>query len=350
MPPDQRECARSGFDPVANEQCPTRRNGTAWRKPCFRTPVRLRATASGRTPASHDLIDSRHRWRVLRARVRGGQHQGTRIPSGLLTCGVCTLATSWRVYIVSHERVYPAMYEHDPLWSTQHYTFVNVGPGTLVDAENLPVVRQLDLPNARPLGKHWAESEAIYNIYRSGAYRDVDFVGFLQYDKEFRLRKRRLGLRAGSTNITARIQAALTGQSRCHISFETHSTKWDYNQRIMADVNDTETLVGNGRNCYEYILDDYNEFFGRAFTLDDVLRRRRINLCSCFLLDVGGFERMMEFFSWVVESGRLDVFDQQRRHRLQGGLAERYFGIFLLFEYDHFVDIDLHHRNLKAVV
>jgi len=241
------------------------------------------------------------------------------------------------------------MYERDPLWSTEHYTFLNVGTDALLNAEHVPVIRQADLPNARLLGKHWAESEAIYNLYRSGAYRDLDFVGFLQYDKEFRLRKRRLGMVAGSTDITARIQAALAGQSRCHVSFETHSTRWDYRQRIMADVNDTETLVGSGRNCYSYILDDYNEFFGRSLTLDDVLRRRRINLCSCFLVGVRGFERMMAFFSWVVESRRLEVFDQQRRHRLQGGLAERYFGIFLIFEYDRFVDLDHHHRNLKVV-
>jgi len=263
---------------------------------------------------------------------------------------VYAVETAWRVYIVAHERIYPEMYQHDPLWGPQHYTFLNVGTGNLTGADDVAVVRQSDLPRARLLGKHWAESEGIYNLFRSGIYRDLDFVGFLQYDKEFRLRKRRLGRVGGSTNITQRIEASVAGRSRGHVSFETHSTRWDYGQRIMADATDTETLVGNGRNCYDYILDDYNEFFGRSFTITDVLQRRRINLCSCFLIDVGGFEKMMTFFSWVVESGRLEVFDQQRRHRLQGGLAERYFGIFLLFEYDRFVDLDLHHRNLKAVV
>jgi len=255
---------------------------------------------------------------------------------------------NWRVFIVAHDRVHEEMYAGDPLWNPTNYSFLNVGNGTLIGSGTFQVVQQRDLPNARSLGKHWAESEGIYNIYRSGRYQDYDFVGFLQYDKELRLKKRRLGLFPGATNITERVNRSLSREVACHISFETHETQWDFNQRILADERYPETLVGSGRNCYDYILTDYNRFFGTSYSMDDVLRHRYINLCSCFLVDVATFEKMMSFFSTVVESGRLDVFDKQRRHRLQGGLAERYFGMFLLFEYSTFVNLNLHHRNLKG--
>ena len=257
---------------------------------------------------------------------------------------------TWKVFIVCHDRVYAEMYRHDPMWNTTNYAFVNVGQGDLRGAEQLPVIRQTDLPDARALGKQWAESEAIYNIYRSGIYREVDYVGFLQYDKELRLRRRRFGILPGPTNVTERVQRAISQQSRCHVSFETHPTRWDYEQRIMADERFPETLVGDGRNCYDYIISDYNRFFGTKYTVTDVLDRSRINLCSCFLVDREGFERMMAFFCDVVTSGRLEAFDTRRRHRLQGGLAERYFGLFLLLEYENFVDLNLHHRNLKPGV
>jgi len=241
------------------------------------------------------------------------------------------------------------MYARDPLWSPDNYSFLNVGTGSLTGPSSFQVIQQLDLPNARSLGKHWAESEGVYNIYRSGLHRDYDFVGFLQYDKELRLRRRRLGILPGASNITARANAALAWKDRWHVSFETHGTTWDFNQRIMADESRPETLVGDGRNCYFVILDDYNEYFGTSFTIDDILVRPRINLCSCFLIDTKSFDKMMGFFGWVVDSGHLEMLDPQRRHRLQGGLAERYFGIFLLLEYSSFTDLDLHHRNLKPV-
>lgn len=254
----------------------------------------------------------------------------------------------WKVFVVAHERVVPEFLHVDPDWRPDNWAVINVRAKPLRETAGLPVIRQEDLPAYRPLGAHWAESEAIYNLYRSGLHQDLDFIGFLHYDVELRLARRTGFLPRRRTDVTQRVEAHLAGRHRAHVSFATFGTREDYDQRILADISRPETLVGDGVNCYDYILADYNEYFGETKTRDDFFAARQINLCSLFLIDVPAFERMMAFFAWVVDSRKLDVFDTLHRHRLQGGLAERYFGLYLAFNSPGLLDLSLKHHDLKA--
>jgi hypothetical protein len=240
------------------------------------------------------------------------------------------------------------MYVNDPKWNPSNYTAINVSTQPLALERACPVINQFDLPRSRHLGAHWAESEAIYNYYLNDLHRGMDFVGFIHYDMELRLRGWRLKRLVGSRSITQRINDWVADRESGHISFETHSPAGDYGQRIMADFDHTEVLVGDGVNCYDKILADYNEYSKSTRTLAELLRRPKINLCSSFLVDTPTFVRMMRFFDWVVSTRDLDALDQSRRHRLQGGLAERYLGVFLLFEYPTLTDMSLVHHNLKG--
>lgn len=255
----------------------------------------------------------------------------------------------WKIYIVSHKEIFDDMYIGDPLFNNENYIFLNVGPNKkLENGSKYQCINQNKLIGFEPLGKWWAESEGIYNIWKSGIYKDLDYIGFLQYDKEFCLVKRTL-FRKNRTNITERINKVL---QKCgkkgHISLETHDIVWDYNQRILADVNKPNTLQGEGYNCYYYILDDYNTYFGTKYTIEDVLKQKKINLCSCFLVDIETFEKMMGFWDYVVRSRRLEQFDTEHKYRIQGGLAERYYGIFLALEQMDMEDISIVHKFLRG--
>lgn len=253
----------------------------------------------------------------------------------------------WKIFIVGHKRIYEELYRNDPGFNYDNYWVLNVGEHDRIEgAEKFTCIRQKDLTDFYSLGKWWAESEGVYNIWRDGGWRDLDFIGFIHYDKELRLTSRHL-IKAHNTNITDRINKYLSGKTRAHISFETYKTKTIYNQRILADVSQPEILTGvEGVNCLDYILEDYNKYFGKDYSRKDLLRRRHINLCSCFMIDVATFHKMMGFFDWVVKSHKLEQFDKKHRNRMQGGLAERYFGVFLIFEYTTFADISLiHHYN-----
>lgn len=253
---------------------------------------------------------------------------------------------NWKIYIAAHKAVHDSMYENDPEFNTENYIILNVGSSVKMENEDkYSHLNQRSLNHYKELGKQWAESEGIYNIWRSKIYKSLDFVGFLHYDKELKLIKKDLFGRQ-RTNITERIQKYLQGKTRAHISFETHDIVKDYQQKILADITKPNVLAGDGLNCYDYILGDYNTFFQTNYLIDDLFEKKKINLCSCFLIDIAGFEKMMGFFNWVVLSGKLDSFDTEHENRLQGGLAERYFGVFLAFEYDECKDLSLiHHYN-----
>lgn len=249
----------------------------------------------------------------------------------------------WKIYIVGHKKIYDEMVTHDSGFNNDNYCFLNVGQNSrLENSEKYCCINQRDLPNFVSIGKYWAESEGIYNIWRSGIYKNLDYIGFLHYDIELRLCKK-FFIRS-NTDITKRINRYINKRERAHISFSTFRTKMDIGQKFMVDVNRPNEVTGDDHNCYEYILADYNEYFDAGYTLNDFLQHKNINLCSCFLIDVQAFDKMMGFFDWIVSSHKLDIFDTEHKYRFQGAMAERYFGFFLLFEYRKMLDLSLVHQ------
>lgn len=250
----------------------------------------------------------------------------------------------WKIYIVTHDSLYKQMYFHDAYFGEKNYEVLNVGEGNVKDSLNLPVVNQRELSNYQQQGKWWAESEGIYNLWKSKRWKKMDHIGFIHYDLELRLDDRVSGF--PRTNITGRINDYLRDRARAHISFETHDFETDYNQHIMADYRFPNSLTGDGKNCYDYILDVYNHFYGTNITVDDLRKLKQINLCSCFLIDTTSFNEMMLFWDYVVQKGDLERFDPNHLYRLQGGLAERFFGVWLMLHYSEMLDVSLvHHYN-----
>lgn len=253
---------------------------------------------------------------------------------------------NWKIFIVSHEKLYQKMYFYDKGFNNINYSIINVGKNdTVLNAGTLECVNQYDLVNSVKLGKWWAESEGIYNIWRSKTFLSYDFIGFIHYDYELKLRKSSCKDDFLSYQVTNLIDSKLEECNKdvC-IGFESYNPKVDYNQKILADVNQPETLVGQGMNCYDYILADYNSFFHTNYTLNDFYDKKSVNLCSAFLMDTVHFDEMMHFWDSIVQSGKLMVFDTLHRHRLQGGLAERYFGVYMMFAYEYSHEIPLIHH------
>lgn len=249
----------------------------------------------------------------------------------------------WKIYIVGHKKIHDELMEGDKQFNNLNYTFLNVGElDRLENSEKYSCINQRELSNYVSLGKHWAESEGIYNIWRSQTHKQFAYIGFLHYDIEFKLTKKFCP--GGSTNITKRIEKYIRGRQKAHISFATYNTKEEYAYKMLMDPSRPNEVVGDGLNCYDQILADYNQYFKTSYTLEDFFARKYINLCSCFLIDVPAFDKMMGFFDWLVTSRKLDIYNTERRNRFQGGMAERYFGVFLLFEYDKSLNLSLVHQ------
>ena len=260
-----------------------------------------------------------------------------------------TPRTRWQIFVVAHRGVPSQFFRRDPGFTSSTYTMLNVGATVDKLGENFPTINQTELKNYSPLGPQWAESEAILNIFRSGLHKKLDYIGFLQYDKELVFKNWWRRSMVNRRGVTASINRRVAKMSALHISFETASFQWDYRQKIMADFARPDSLTGDGLNCYDKILEDLNLYLGSNFEISDLLGRGKVNLCSCFLVDRGTFEGMMSFFEWVVNTRNLDILDSERRFRIQGGLAERYFGVFLALQGPGMIDYDLPHHDLKAL-
>lgn len=252
----------------------------------------------------------------------------------------------WTVYIITHKHIFPWLYTKDKDFNRSNYRFVS-SSSNRINKTNSLLYQLTDLtrePGFIPLGDHYAESEAMYNIFKNPKfYSSLNYIGFLHYDFEFVSAD-------GSCNITKQINRYLQDKIKAHISFSTSNTSGVYHMRMLADVNQPDTLFGSGYNCYDYILNDYNHYFHTNLTLEDMFRKQSINMCSSFLMDIETFLKMMGFIAYVIESGKLNVFDTLHQYRIQSHLMERYYSVFLLFEYDQSLNLTLPHLgHLKSI-
>ncbi|MCX7887718.1 MAG: DUF4422 domain-containing protein [Verrucomicrobiae bacterium] len=269
----------------------------------------------------------------------------------------------WKIFIHCHNAIFPEMYANDPDFSAEHYTFLRLGQHSL----DCPAGKDYQVISERDFPHHWddpnyAELTGLYCVYRNGLYNSLDYVGFSHYDKEHRLlsasasfdidklEKARYTHEVARkpsktpTDVTARISNIIAAHSQVHISLESHKFEKIYRQRVLMDPVHPNRFVGDGPNCIDRILADYNEYYNTHYTLADVARDGFLNMCNCFVTPVELFEKLMKFITPIMESRRLEIFDTGRKHRLQGGLLERYVAVFFALENIPKVDLSLLHQ------
>jgi Fe-S cluster biosynthesis and repair protein YggX len=242
---------------------------------------------------------------------------------------------NWIIYIITHRDLYKEMYAKDSSFSFARYKFINTSVDRIQGKyPEFPIVNLSDQQDYIPLNQRYSESQVIYNAYKNGWHKDLDFIGFLQYDKE-------LILSNGESNITQQIDNYLNGRKKAHISFCAHhiSTILSIDGRNLKPTAE-EPHPG----LLHYVLRQYNNFFHTQYSIDDLLERIHINMECCFLMDTETFEKMMVFCSNIIEKTDFSTFKNR-----PGTIMERCYGLFLAFEYDHFLDLSLpHHRELTS--
>jgi hypothetical protein len=271
---------------------------------------------------------------------------------------------TWKVFILCHNTILDDMYEKDPDFSAEHFEFLKLGRHDLRynPAKGYRVSSELDYP-VHLDAPNYAELTGMYCVYKNRLHDGLDYVGFSHYDKEHRLigsggavnisaleavrllaevKRRRVD---GPMDITERIRRLVDVPSPVHVSLESHDFRKIYGQRVLMDDRQPDAFVGEGVNCIDRILEEYNGFFGTRFTLEDVARDGFLTMCDCFVTPVDRFEKLMSFLTPVIESRKLDIYDTGRRHRLQGGLLERYVAVFFALEKIEKVDMTIVHRN-----
>jgi hypothetical protein len=241
---------------------------------------------------------------------------------------------NWKIFIVTHGPVVEDYYANDPDFSFDNFVLFNVS-NTQITHNKFHVLNKSDILNYVELGKWYAEAEVIYNISKCRLYNGLDYIGFFHWDYELKCFDPSVGYHV-SKAIESYINKAIP-----FISFSTFDFMYAYNLKVMLDVNYPNQCYGDGKNCFDAILEEYNVYYGKNILLDDI-KGKQINLCSAFLVEKNVFEDLMGFYTYIIDKGYLNQFDNRHEYRFQGVIMERYIGVFSS-QYD-LVSIPLNHH------
>lgn len=245
---------------------------------------------------------------------------------------------SWKIFIVTHGPVVENYYSNDPGFSYNNFVLFNVS-NTSIKHDKFEVLNKSDISGYIELGKWYAEAEVIYNVFKCGLHKGIDYVGFVHWDYELKCFEPTIGYQ-----VSKAIESAIEKGTE-FISFSTFDFRYAYNLKVMLDINYPNQCYGEGKNCFDAILEEYNEYYRKSILLDDI-KEKHINLCSAFLMKKNVFEYLMSFYIYIIDKGYINQFDTQHEYRFQGGLMERYVAVFSS-QYD-MVSIPLdHHYNHK---
>lgn len=230
------------------------------------------------------------------------------------------------LFVIFHSRLHEEQY----LGNEVAYTFVKVGdmPAEIVSSKiREGVIECRNMTGFVDKGKHWAESEFLISLYHTlkknpNYLNDSRWVGFLQYDHTSTSRK--------GENLLAYLQENLEQISdEKVVCFAPIDLATEINSNHIAmDFSNPQKLRGDPL-CYFPMIADYNKFYGTNHKYIDFTRNKSIALCSAFVISTVNFMKMMEFVIWAADKNNLDQFDPERKHRLAGGLMERYYGTWI---------------------
>lgn len=234
----------------------------------------------------------------------------------------------YKIFVVFHKYLHEEFY----LGKEEYYSFVKVGEHELNPIQNPKIHSRIIHCNKMsgfiPMGKHWAESEFFFSLYRTikkepSTIDGLKWLGFTQYDHTTESNGKDLVEHLNSYLSVERDEKDMIGFVPISMNYEI------YSNRIAMDYSNPQKLQGEP-SCYFPMIADYNKFYNTSKTYSNFISSKNIQLCSSFFMRTEKFMEMMEFCSWMINHRDLNLYDPQRKHRLCGGYMERYFGLWCI--------------------
>lgn len=227
-------------------------------------------------------------------------------------------------HIIFHSGLHETQYEG----VEDRFVFAKVGshPVSVTNPRILKrVVRCDSLSGYQPMGSHWAESEFLFAIYRT-MLKEPDrirtpWIGFLQYDNSI--------VSDEGVGLADFIDGELDSMEDGVVSFAPIDMRYEINgNHIAMDFSEPQKLQGDPR-CYFPMIAQYNKYHGTKWSYTDLISNDCLALCSSFIMRTDRFVDMMRFCAWATSVTDLNMFDPMRKHRMAGGLMERYYGTWI---------------------
>ena len=238
-----------------------------------------------------------------------------------------------KIFVIYHDSVNDDFYDPSMI---DYFTFINVTNRDIVIDQRYTNIKLSEFKSFIPLGKWYAESEVIYNVYKNPyLYSDTDYIGFIHHDMDI------------SMINTVRLEQLISNGSNEFVIFQPYNFKAVYKQKILMDEKQPNVFSGVGKNCFDSIFDDYNNYYKTTCAARNFFNST-VGLCSAFIIKKQVFDEMMEFIDTIVISHKLENYDTNHKYRIQGGLLERYYASWLLLMNKNFSVYPIPHNFIET--
>ena len=232
--------------------------------------------------------------------------------------------TNYQIYCLYHNKVFPRYYGNQ----IDKITFVKMGnsPYIFPSKKHITLFKE---PYFEPIGKEWAEYEFYYSFYKGykkGLIDLPEYLGFIQYDMEFKSKK----INYPGMSVIDFIEKLIKENKlnpKTIVSFQPTNFENIYNEHIIMDPKRPCVRRDcNFENCLQTIIKECNTITKKNLKISD-LKGRNIPICGAFFIHKSVFINIMESLSIIIEDGRLNIYN--KKDRMQGGLSERYLAVLL---------------------
>ena len=232
----------------------------------------------------------------------------------------------FQIFVVFHKHIFDECYTHIPddiLYT--YFTFIAVNPSIkkYYTPNKYKVINEWELPHYDKSFQEsgYNENSAIYHVHANNLHKPYKYIGFFQYDMKFR------------DNIVLFLQTYLMSEKT---PLPTLFSFAQYNFRFCSyeTWNEPKTL--------DYIIQDYEQFFGKPFTKD-----KQYPLFNSYIISTETYEKIMtwvtqlyqKLYPWSMEPPNATHFGHI------GGIYERIMAYAIGEENLQYVHVNVEHDN-----
>jgi len=224
------------------------------------------------------------------------------------------------LYIIYHKILYNHFYETLSEDNKKYITFYGVKnkvSNTQFDAQCI-YEYELPLYNKELQEKHYNESSAFYHVYKNCLHTPFDYVGFLQYDMIL------------PNNSIDAIKNTIQCNPNIPIIFASHFV----NEESQSQLHGSLQLYIKPISNFGSILENYNMFFGKKYTLAEIKDSPWI-MCNMFVIPKYMYEKYMRwicctYFVYTIDEEELSTICCTQLNR--GHIIEVCSALFLAVE------------------
>jgi hypothetical protein len=194
------------------------------------------------------------------------------------------------LYIIYHKIVYNYLYETISEDNKKYITFYGVKDKITSTPLHAPCIYEYELPiyNKELQENRYNESSAFYHVYKNKLHEKYSYVGFLQYD-----------MTLPNETLTT-IQNTIECYPNIPIIFASYFA-----------TDESKNILGGSLQLYVKpisnfgsILENYNRFFGKKYTIDEIIVHPLI-MCNMFVIPSYMYEKYMQwlecsYFSYTI--------------------------------------------------